>query len=253
MNARLRELREWLYVTIFEHYTTAGRAFDVALIAAIVMSATVVMLDSVSRIQAAWGGWLSAAEWFFTLLFTVEYLLRIACARRPFRYLGSFFGVVDLLAILPSYASLFFPGYRFLVTIRILRILRVFRILKLAQYVGEADTLWLALKSSGRKITVFITTVLTVVVIVGSLMFLIEGAEAGFTSIPKSIYWAVVTMTTVGYGDIAPRTPLGQGPVDVFDGSDVARPPYPPGAGGRLHAHDRRLRHHSRADRHRHR
>lgn len=149
-------------------------------------------------------------EWLITGLFTIEYLLRLSVARRPGRYAWSFYGVVDLLSILPTYLSLFLPGMHFLTTVRILRVLRIFRILKMVQFLGEGHNLWEALKRSRYKITVFLTTVMSVVVAVGSLMYLIEGPTSGFTSIPKSIYWAIVTMTTVGYGDIAPATPLGQ-------------------------------------------
>lgn len=203
-------MREHLYRIIFESDTPAGRAFDVLLILSILTSVVIVMLDSVEAIAAAYGDWLVVAEWFFTVLFTIEYALRLYASREPGAYARSFFGVVDLLAILPSYLSLVFPPGRFLLTVRILRVVRIFRVLKLATYVGEAGVLMRALKASRYKITVFLLVVLSIVVIVGSLMFLIEGAENGFTSIPRAIYWAVVTLTTVGYGDIAPRTPIGQ-------------------------------------------
>jgi voltage-gated potassium channel len=210
MNQQMRELREKIYVVIFEADTRPGRIFDLALIFFIVLSVALVVLDSVPGIHDGWGRWLIGGELVITVLFTLEYLLRLFSARRPSRYAFSFFGMVDLLAILPGYLSLFLPGVHFLATVRILRILRIFRVLKLVQFMGEGNNLWQALKRSRYKITVFITTIFTLVVIAGSLMFLVEGAKSGFTSIPKSIYWAVVTMTTVGYGDIAPKTPLGQ-------------------------------------------
>ena len=203
-------LREKIYIVIFEAETRAGKAFDLTLIFFILLSVVLVMLDSIPGIHGTWGTWLLGGELLITVLFTIEFLLRIYCARRPARYAFSFYGMVDLLAIIPGYASLFFPGLHFLSTIRILRVLRIFRILKLVQFMGEGINLWQALKRSRYKITVFLTTVVTVVIFVGSLMYLIEGQAGGFTSIPKSIYWAIVTMTTVGYGDIAPRTPLGQ-------------------------------------------
>jgi len=210
MNPQLRDWRERLYKIIFEAETPAGKAFDLALIFFILLSVVLVMLDSIPGIHDVIGVWLLAGEWLITVLFTVEYLLRLSVARRPGRYAGSFYGVVDLLSILPTYLSIVFPGMYFLTTVRILRILRIFRVLKLVQFLGEGNNLWLALKRSRHKIIVFLTTVLTVVIVVGSLMYTIEGANSGFTSIPKSIYWAIVTMTTVGYGDIAPVTPLGQ-------------------------------------------
>lgn len=203
-------LREKIYTIIFESDTPAGKAFDLALIFFILLSVALVMFDSLPGIHDRWGSWLLGAELLITTLFSIEYVLRLYCARRPLRYARSFFGIVDLLAIIPTYASIFAPGLHSLATIRILRVLRIFRILNMVQFMGEGNSLWLALKRSRHKIAVFLSTVLTVVVFVGSLMFLIEGADGGFTSIPKSIYWAIVTMTTVGYGDIAPRTPLGQ-------------------------------------------
>ena len=203
-------LREHLNRIIFEFDTPAGKAFDVALIVVIVLSVIAVMLDSVDAISIHYQHLLKGAEWVFTGLFTIEYLLRLYSAREARRYATSFFGVVDLLAILPSYLSLIIPHSHYLLTIRVLRVLRVFRILKLARFVGEAGTLRRALKASRYKISVFLTTVVAIVVIAGSVMYLIESPEAGFTSIPASIYWAIVTLTTVGYGDISPQTPLGQ-------------------------------------------
>lgn len=206
----MQTLRERVHQVIFEHDTPAGKAFDVVLIVAIVLSVSVVMLDSVARISARHGAALRAAEWVFTVLFTLEYVLRLWSARRPLRYATSFYGVIDLLSVVPTYLSVVFPPGRFLAAVRVFRVLRVFRILKLAHYVTEGAVLGRALAASRYKITVFLITVLTVVVVVGAMMYLIEGPTAGFTSIPTSVYWAIVTLTTVGYGDIAPQTTVGQ-------------------------------------------
>ena len=195
---------------IYEADTPEGKAFDVALIFTILLSVGVVMLESTAEARARHGSALRAAEWAFTILFTIEYGVRLWCVRRPLRYATSFFGVVDLLAILPTYASLLFPGAQALLVIRTLRILRVFRVLKLAHYVAEIEVLMRALRASARKIFVFVFTVMTLVAILGSLMYLIEGPENGFTSIPRGAYWAIVTLTTVGYGDISPQTSAGQ-------------------------------------------
>lgn len=203
-------LRARLHEIIFEADTAAGRRFDLALIWSILISVVVVMLESVRAIRAVHGELLTAAEWFFTILFTSEYLLRLACIGRPARYATSFFGVVDLLAVLPTYLSLVCPGSQYLLVIRILRVLRIFRVLKLAQVLDEAEVMTRALRASSRRILVFFSTVLTLVVVFGSVMYLIEGEPHGFTGIPRSIYWAIVTMTTVGYGDISPATALGQ-------------------------------------------
>jgi len=199
-----------VYDVIFLHDTPAGKTFDVVLIAAILISVAVVMVDSVGSLSASFGTTFRVAEWIFTLLFSLEYLLRLLTVRQASKYALSFFGIVDLLAVLPTYLSLLLPGGQYLIVIRILRVLQVFRVLKLAQYVGEARTLGAALYASRYKITVFLFTVLTIVVVVGSMMFLLEGPEAGFTSIPRGVYWAIVTLTTVGYGDIHPITPIGQ-------------------------------------------
>lgn len=202
--------RARLHEIIFEADTRAGRIFDITLIWLIILSVATVVLESVRSVREQYGSLLYALEWLFTLLFTAEYLLRLLSVRRPLRYATSFFGVVDLLAIIPTYLSVFVPGSQYLLVIRILRLLRVFRLLKLSEYVAEADTLRRALKASSRKISVFISAVVLLVVIIGALMYVIEGEAHGFTSIPVSIYWAIVTLTTVGYGDISPRTPLGQ-------------------------------------------
>ena len=207
---KLDRLRNWLHEVIFEADTFSGKLFDVLLIVSIIVSVALVMLDSVAEINASYGKILYAGEWFFTLLFTVEYFLRLFSIGRPHSYALSFYGIVDLLAILPTYLSILIPGTQFLLVIRILRVLRIFRVLKLVPYVGEARMLIHALRASSRKITVFLFTVLTLVIIFGSLMYLIEDASDGFTSIPRCIYWAVVTLTTVGYGDISPQTNLGQ-------------------------------------------
>jgi voltage-gated potassium channel len=199
-----------LHEVIFEADTPAGRAFDIGLIGLILLSVLAVMLESIRGVRERYGAELYAAEWAFTVLFTVEYALRLVSVRRPLRYAASFFGVVDLLAIVPTYLSLLLPGSHYLLVVRILRLLRVFRILKLAEHLSEADVLMRALRASRRKISVFLLTVLTLVVIIGTLLYVIEGEENGFTSIPASVYWAVVTLTTVGYGDISPKTPLGQ-------------------------------------------
>jgi voltage-gated potassium channel len=199
-----------LHEIIFEADTPAGKGFDVLLIISILASVAAVMLDSIGNVRVAYGGLFYGIEWGFTLLFTAEYLLRLVCVGRPLHYAISFYGIVDLLAIIPTYLSLVLPGSQFLLVIRILRILRIFRILKLVPYLKEARLLVRALKASSRKIAVFLYTVLTLVVIFGSLMYVIEGEVNGFTSIPRSIYWAIVTLTTVGYGDISPQTSVGQ-------------------------------------------
>lgn len=202
--------RERLNRVIFEVDTPAGRAFDVALMVVIALSVIAVMLDSVQDISVQFGAFFKAAEWVFTILFSVEYALRLYSARNARGYAFSFFGIVDLLAVLPTYLGLVIPHSHFLLAVRVLRVMRIFRVLKLARFVGEAGTLRRALRASRYKISVFLTAVGAIVVMVGSVMYLIEGPASGFTSIPVSIYWAIVTLTTVGYGDISPHTPLGQ-------------------------------------------
>jgi voltage-gated potassium channel len=199
-----------LHEVVFEAETPAGRAFDLVLIALILLSVLAVLLESVASIRVAWGRQLQWLEWGITLLFTIEYVLRLVSVARPVAYARSFFGVVDLLAVLPTYVSLVVPGAQSLLVIRSLRLLRVFRVLKMGHFVGEAQVLRRALRASSRKIAVFLVTVLTLVLIIGAAMYLLEGPEHGFTSIPLAIYWAIVTMTTVGYGDLAPQTVLGK-------------------------------------------
>ena len=202
--------KDAIRIIIFEAHTQAGKAFDVGLIICILLSVLAIMLDSVGAINARYGNWLYAIEWFFTILFTIEYGLRLWCIQHTGAYARSFYGVVDLVCIIPTYLSVLFPGTQYLLVVRVLRVLRVFRVLRMVRYVGEARQLSQALRASKRKIVVFVSTVAALVVVFGSLMYLIEGEANGFTSIPRSIYWAVITMTTVGYGDITPQTPLGQ-------------------------------------------
>ena len=202
--------RHRLHEIVFEADTPAGKAFDVALILAIGASVTVVMLDSVATMRQQFGLQLASAEWFFTALFTVEYGVRMASVRRPLSYARSFFGVIDLVAILPTYLSLIFVDAQSLLIIRVFRLLRIFRVLKLRHYLTEAGVLQGALRASRPKITVFLVAVVSIALVMGTVMYLVEGAASGFTSIPRGVYWAVVTMTTVGYGNIAPETPFGQ-------------------------------------------
>ncbi|ROS00986.1 voltage-gated potassium channel [Sinobacterium caligoides] len=202
--------KQTLYDVIFGTNTPAGRRFDVLLINVIIASVLLIMIDSIPTLNKQYHSYFYLLEWLFTLLFLVEYLARLYCS--PFRkaYIFSFYGIIDLLSILPSFIGLFIPGAQHLTILRLIRVLRVFRVLKLMRHVDEADTLMMAITRSRRKIFVFFTSVLITTVIFGSLLFVIEGPEHGFTSIPKSVYWAIVTITTVGYGDISPQTPLGQ-------------------------------------------
>jgi len=202
--------RERWRVIIFEADTKAGKAFDVALLIAILTSVLLVMLESVHSVSDDYATELRTLEWLFTILFTLEYALRLVCSPRPTRYARSFFGMVDLLAILPTYLSLLFPGAHSMMVIRGLRLLRVFRVFKLGRFLSEGDVLGQAIWASRQKVVVFIGAVLILVTIIGSAMYLIEGEEHGFESIPLSVYWAIVTLTTVGYGDLAPHTALGK-------------------------------------------
>ena len=203
-------LKNKIFVLIFGTDTRAGRKFDVILLWMIIVSVIIVVLESVSTLHEAHKHLFITTEWFFTIIFTLEYLLRIYSSPRPLKYMTSFFGIVDLLAILPTYMGLIFDHTTFLLTIRALRLLRMFRVFKLGRYLKEAGILVRALQQSFRKIVIFFGAVLTLVLILGSMLYLIEGEENGFTSIPQSIYWAIVTITTVGYGDIAPATVLGK-------------------------------------------
>lgn len=203
-------LRETIRVIIFEADTPMGKAFDLVLLLAIVASVVAVMLETVGQLEARYGRELRIAEWVFTILFTIEYVLRLYSVKSAARYARSFFGVVDLLSILPTFLSLVIPGAQSLLIVRALRLVRVFRILKLARFVSEGSQLFLAVKNSLPKVSVFLVVVVSTVCIVGTVMYLIEGEENGFESIPDSVYWAIVTMSTVGYGDMAPVTPLGK-------------------------------------------
>lgn len=199
-----------VYRVVFESDTRAGRLFDIALIAAILLSVGVVIADSVAPLHALHHRAFERFEWFFTALFTLEYLARVASVQRPLRYALGFFGIVDLLALLPTYLALVFPELHALIDVRILRLLRIFRIFKLTAYLQEYQALGMALRHSRRKIMVFLSAVLMIVLIAGTVMYVVEGPEHGFTNIPTGVYWAITTMTTVGFGDIAPKTGLGR-------------------------------------------
>jgi voltage-gated potassium channel len=208
--AKLSGSRLRLHEIIFESDTWAGKLFDISLLICILSSVLIIILESVQVIRDMFGPWLRIVEWVFTIIFTIEYLARFWAVLDKKKYVFSFFGIVDLLSILPSYLALLFTGAQSLMVIRSIRLLRIFRILKLPRFIGEGQNLTRALKASQHKIIIFMLTVLTSVIISGTIMYLVEGPEHGFTSIPRSIYWAIVTMTTVGYGDIAPQTALGQ-------------------------------------------
>ncbi len=208
--------RESLYTIIFEADTRAGRLFDLWLIAAIIVSVTVVVLDSVGSIAQRYGSAFNWFEWGFTLLFTVEYLLRLACVRHPLRYATSLFGIIDLMAVLPTYIAILVPEAYALIDVRVLRLLRVFRVLKLMPYVNEYGVLLAALAASRRKILVFLSFVMLVVLLLGTLMYVVEGPENGFTSIPVAVYWAITAVTTVGFGDIVPKTDIGRAIASVM-------------------------------------
>ena len=203
-------LQQAIFDVIFGYESRAGRWFDIALIVLILSSVTALLADSVASIHSNYGGLIYRLEWAFTLIFTLEYFLRIYSTHNKRAYLFSFYGIIDLFSILPTYLAFLFPSAAYLLVIRIMRVLRIFRILKLFRYIGEANLLYAALLQARRKIFVFLFSVLVLIIIFGALMFVIEGPENGFTNIPVSIYWAIVTITTVGYGDIAPQTSLGQ-------------------------------------------
>lgn len=203
-------LRERLHEIVFEADTPAGKVFDVVLLVLILLSVFAICLESVPDIGRRYGTPLRVLEWAFTALFTLEYVVRLYCVRRPLGYALSFFGLIDLAAILPAYLALVFVDAHSLGTVRVLRLVRVFRVLKLVQFLGEASSLRTALRHSRRKIIVFMLAVSCTIVVIGSAMYVVEGPEHGFDSIPRSIYWAIVTLTTVGYGDIAPQTVVGQ-------------------------------------------
>ncbi|MFT3795971.1 ion transporter [Flavobacterium sp.] len=203
-------LRQKFHQVIYEADTPAGKLFDLVLLLLIVVSIVAVMLESVVEIQQKYGAELAVIEWVITGFFTLEYIGRILSVRQPLKYALSFYGIIDLLATLPSYIDLLFPGFHFLLALRAVRLLRIFRILKLMHFVGAGNNLLEALKKSRNKIAVFLFTVIVICIILGTIMYMVEGASSGFTSIPVSVYWTIVTLTTVGFGDITPQTPLGQ-------------------------------------------
>jgi|SRR5688572_12341102 len=210
MNLRTHAWRQRLHEVIFESNTSEGKTFDIFLLISILASIAIVMLDSVASLHSRYGEFFFVLEWGFTILFTIEYVLRLISVKRPLLYVASFLGLVDLMAILPMYLSIFLVGAQSLLVLRALRLLRIFRIFKLTHFLSEMSYLGAAMRSSAKKISIFMLVVLAIVVILGSIMYLVEGVENGFTNIPESIYWAIVTITTVGYGDIAPVTPGGK-------------------------------------------